>query len=93
MRGKLQYAYTISVFFGVLVTSYLMMERDKSDSIPGQTISSPALRSEASAFDPAVEQLMQMEDAITKLRRDRPDSSKKRAPSDLESGREQREAD
>ena len=84
MGGTLQYVYSISVFIGVLVTSYLMMERDSTGPLRGSIPSpSPALRTEASGLDPALTQLLEMEDAISKLRRDRPDAPKKRIPSDV----------
>jgi hypothetical protein len=82
MRNKLQYAYTISVFVGVLVTSYLMMNREGNAKIPLRSVSAPTLRTEALALDPAVNQLFEMEDAITKLRKEKPEPQK-RVPTDL----------
>lgn len=83
MRNKLQYAYSISVFLGVLMTSYLMMDRDGNSKSPLRAVQTPSLRTEAMPLDPAVNQLFEMEDAISKLRRDRPEPATKRVPSDL----------
>ena len=88
MRGTLQYVYSISVFLGVLVTSYLMMNRDNTADVAGRAIAAPALRSEASTLAPGLSQLMEMEDAITKFRREPPEVAKKRAPSDIDGGRD-----
>jgi hypothetical protein len=66
MKTKLQYAYTIGVFFGVLVTAYLMMNREGNSRGPLNAFSNPALRSEATLVDPAVTQLFEMEKALTK---------------------------
>lgn len=66
LRTTLQYVYSISVFFGVLVSSYLMMSKDESADRVARQVQQP-LRSEASSLDPAVSQLFEMEDAISKL--------------------------
>jgi hypothetical protein len=66
MRTKLQYAYTIAVFFGVLVTAYLMMNREGNPRGPLNAFSNPAVRSEATLVDPAVTQLFEMEKALDK---------------------------
>jgi len=68
MKNKLQYAYSITVFFGVLVTTYLMMNKEGNARVPLQALQSPqTLRSEASLVDPAVSQLFQMQDEISHL--------------------------
>jgi hypothetical protein len=67
MRNKLQYVYSIAVFFGVLVTTYLMMSKDPSSRTPYQSMSSPSSRIEASMVDPAVTSLFEAEDALTAL--------------------------
>ena len=83
LRTTLQYVYSISVFFGVLVSSYLMMSKDNSADQVARSVQSP-LRSEASSLDPAVNQLFEMEDAISKLPKDVKDKPepRKRVPSE-----------
>ena len=83
MRNKLQYIYTISVFAGVLLTSYLMMNREGNTKAPLRTVQTPALRTDAMPLDPAVSQLFEMEDAIYKLRKEKTEPQK-RAPSDAD---------
>jgi hypothetical protein len=67
MKNKLQYAYSIAVFFGVLVTAYSMMSRDGSNRVPFQAFQSPGARTEASMVDPAVTSLFEMEDALNNI--------------------------
>jgi hypothetical protein len=77
--------YSISVFFGVLVSSYLMMSKDNSGDQVARSVQ-PPLRSEASSLDPAVSQLFEMEDAISKLPKDKEKpESRKRVPSEAQS--------
>lgn len=66
MKNTLQYAYTITVFIGVLFTAYLMMNREGNARIPLRAFENSGLRSEA-AVDPGVNQLFEMEDAFNKL--------------------------
>jgi hypothetical protein len=80
MKNRLQYIYSIGVFCGVLVTAYMMMNQDESAHLPVRTFQSPALRAEATSFDPGMTQLFEMEDAINKIRKDKPEA--KRVPSD-----------
>jgi hypothetical protein len=84
MRNKLQYAYTITVLVGVLMTAYLMMNQDGNARIPVRSFQSPAtLRTEAQVMDPGLNQLFEMENALT--RRKGVVAPKKRVPSDTES--------
>jgi hypothetical protein len=84
MKNKLQYAYSITVFLGVLVTAYLMMNREGNARIPMRALQGPSLRTEALVLDPAVNQLFEMEDALSKLPQDKPvNSRQKRSPSDM----------
>ena len=84
MRNKLQYAYTITVFVGVLLTAYLMMNRDGNAHIPFRSFQSPSnLRTEAQILDPGLNQLFEMENALTLHKGTQP--NKKRVPSDTES--------
>ncbi len=71
MRNKLQYAYSIVVFAGVLVTAYMMMNREGSIRTPFASMSPTTLRSEATMVDPAVSSLFEMEDALSKLKKDK----------------------
>lgn len=77
MRNTLQYVYSISVFFGVLISAYLMMNKE-SGRVPLRAVQSPnPMRMEASALDPNVNQLFQMETELSNLPR-----PKGRKPSD-----------
>ena len=80
MRNKLQYAYSIVVFIGVLLTAYLMMNKEGNARIPLRAVQAPVMRSEATALDPAVNQLFQMEDQLSKLPKE--NSKRGRIPSD-----------
>jgi len=71
MKNKLQYAYSITVFAGVLVTAYLMMNTDNASRHQLGGVSSQSLRSEATMVDPAVRSLFEMEDELSKLPRNR----------------------
>ena len=83
MKNKLQYAYSITVFMGVLVTAYLMMNREGNAHIPMRALPGPSnLRTEAFVLDPGVNQLFEMEDALSKLPRNSEPAMQKRAPSD-----------
>ncbi len=71
MRNKLQLSYSIAVFVGVLLTSYAMMSKEERGARPdAMAVGSPTLRSDASTIDPAVAQLMEIENAIARYRRD-----------------------
>ncbi len=81
MRNKLQYAYSITVFVGVLLTAYLMMNRDGNAHIPFRSFEAPAtLRTEAQVLDPGLNQLFETETALTRNKSVVP--AKKRAISD-----------
>lgn len=67
MRSLLQYAYSIVVFCGVLSTAYLAMNKESGARLPLRTMQSPTLRADASLVDPAVTQMFQMEDALSRL--------------------------
>lgn len=70
MRNKLQYSYSIAVFVGVLLTSYAMMSKEERGARPDAMVGAPILRSDASAVDPALLQLMEVETAIARYRRE-----------------------
>lgn len=81
MRSKLQYLYSISVFLGVLVTSYLMMSKDESARVPFQAMQNQNQRLDASS-DPAVQSLMDIQNALRAFPRTTPAPGvDKRAPS------------
>lgn len=67
MKNKLQYAYTISVFMGVLLTAYMMMNQGTSLRVPNRNFQSGGFRAEAQVVDPAVSQLLEMENALAKV--------------------------
>ncbi len=78
MRNKLQYAYSIFVFAGVLVTAYMMMNREGSIRTPFASMQpTSTLRSEATLVDPAVTSLFEMEDALSRLKKDKKDDTKR----------------
>ena len=81
MKNRLQYIYSIGVFCGVLVTAYMMMNQDESAHLPFRAFQSPALRVEATSFDPGMNQLFEIEDAINKIRKEKSDA--KRVPSEV----------
>jgi len=82
MRNLLQYAYSIVVFFGVLSTAYLAMNKEGNGRLPLRAMQEPSLRAEATLVDPAVTQLFQMEDALSRL--DSGEKTEARSPSRIE---------
>lgn len=67
MRNRLQYIYSILVFFGVLVTSYLMMGEEGYARLPLPLFqaSVPTFQRQATlGVDPAVNQLFKFQDAL-----------------------------
>ncbi len=70
MRYKLQYFYSILVFFGVLACSYFMVSQDATTAIPFRSIEAPPLRAEASALNPGMSQLFETERAMNKAKKD-----------------------
>ncbi len=71
MKNKLQYVYSILVFFGALVTSYLMMDREGNARIPLRIYQGPYFRSEAVVVDPALNRLMEMENELRNMRKEK----------------------
>lgn len=72
VKNKLQYMYTITVFFGVLMTAYLMMNREGNARIPLRSFEGAALRTEAQVLDPGLKQLFEMENALRAERNEIP---------------------
>lgn len=70
MRNTLQYIYSISILFGVLVTAYFMM--DAGIPVITRSLAVPDYRVEANSADPAVNQLFQFERELGKLPRVKP---------------------
>lgn len=66
MRNRLQYLYSIFVFFGVLFTAYYMMDRDDNVRLPIGGYQSPELTTEATLVDPGLTSLFEMEDQLKK---------------------------
>lgn len=81
MRNRLQYAYSISVFMGVLVTAYLMLDRDLNANIQARPMEVGSFRATEGAVDPALGRLFEMEAELSKVRQPRLDL-KKRVPTD-----------
>ena len=69
MRNKLQYFYSVLVFFGVLACSYFMVSQESTSAIPFRSIEAPPLRAEASALSPGMNQLFETERAMNKAKR------------------------
>lgn len=80
MRQKLQYAYSITVFIGVLITTYTMTNRNESILARSEAVPNSPFRTEAAAVQNPVAQLLEMEDAIVRLRKADP-KAKRRVPS------------
>ncbi len=66
MKNKLQYAYSILVMIGVLVTAYLMINKPADISYTERIITSPSYK--ASYSDPALSQLFEMENVLSKAK-------------------------
>lgn len=62
MRTTLQYAYSISVLVGVLVTTYFFMNREENIRIYMQQNSNYVIQGDMS--DPAVNQLLEFQIAL-----------------------------
>lgn len=84
MKNKLQYAYSISIFVGVLLTAYMMMNQGSGPLGPNRNFQNGSYRSEAQAGDPAVGKLLEMENALAKVPASKPrDKEDARSPSDV----------
>lgn len=83
LRTKLQYAYSIVVFSGVLVTAYLLMSRETNGRIAASTYPTPQARTEGSLLDPGMSSLFEAETALTKLKKDGPDAEIDRLPTQI----------
>lgn len=81
MRNLLQYGYSIVVFFGVLTAAYTALNKEASHQ-PLRALQNPAFRSEATIVDPAVTQLFQMEEGLSRL--DSGERAEGRTPSRIE---------
>jgi hypothetical protein len=84
MRNLLQYAYSIVVFVGVLSSAYFAINKEGNARVPLRAVQEPTYRSEANIVDPAVTQLFQMEDALTRLDSGQDSSQGQRKPSRIE---------
>ncbi len=80
MRNRLQYLYSISVFLGVLVTAYLMMDNSFNARIPYRPINSPQLVMEAN-LNPGLDSLFEVEKGLGKMDEGKP--KQKRIPSHM----------
>lgn len=67
MRGKLQYLYSIGVFVGVLLSTYMMMSHDGSSRLPLHIFqgTQDGRAMQASVVDPSVDQLFEFEEALS----------------------------
>ena len=69
LRNRLQYFYTIGVFFGVLSTAYLLMERESGMRVPPDSVQLGAsYRIEAGVGDDALSRLIAVENALTAVK-------------------------
>ena len=82
MRNSLQYLYTFSVFFGVLITAYFMLSQDGGSRFPLRAFRAPEeMRVEAS-INPAISQLLQIEKELARLPKER-GIIERRVPSEM----------
>lgn len=67
------------MFAGVLVTAYLMMnsENQRAPLLRSFQASTPVYRNEAAALAPGLNQLFEMEEVLSKMRKDRTDTQKR----------------
>lgn len=79
MKNRLQYIYSISVFIGVFISAYLMIDGANMRQYSPRDVQGPVFRQEAAASDPALNQLFQMEEALAQLKKER-DKAKERVP-------------
>jgi hypothetical protein len=82
MRNLLQYGYSILVFAGVLTTAYLALNKEGNARLPLRALQTPSYRSDATIVDPAVTQLFQMEDALSRM--EKGERFEQRRPSRIE---------
>jgi hypothetical protein len=82
LKSKLQYLYSISVFAGVLLTAYFMMNGAGNSRLPLQALRGNPLRTDA-AIDPAVQQLIQMEQELVRIKKAKQEIEQKRLPSEI----------
>lgn len=80
MRNSLQYAYSILVFCGVLVSAYLMMSSETNARIPMRSFQAPTYRPESASVDPALNQLFEMESALSNMPSKANPEAQKRGP-------------
>ena len=67
MKNRLQYFYSISIFVGVIVAAYLMMNQDSTMRMPIRSVAGPIYRTEAAMMDAAVSELFQVEKELRQL--------------------------
>ena len=83
MKNRFQYIYSITVLLGVLVTSYLMMNQEGNARIPVQSVGYNPFRVEGQLLDPALDQLLSIEDMLS-TQAAGAEESPQRSPSVLE---------
>ena len=79
MKNTLQYIYSISVFTGVLITAYFMMNNESDSRHPVRLVQTPGYQMEAT-FDPAVSRLFQIEGALAEIKKKQSEIEAKRFP-------------
>lgn len=78
MRNRLQYLYSIFILFGVLLSSYWMLETRSSISPQTRRQAARTMQAEASLAPAGLTQLLQLEDQFKSLEsRDQTGSPKK----------------
>jgi hypothetical protein len=82
MKNRLQYIYSISVFMGVIFTAYFIMSNEANSRVPLRSLQGPVYRAEA-VVDPAVQQLLQMEQELARLRKEKFEEQQKRVPTEV----------
>ena len=81
--NRFQYLYTISVFMGVLLGSWMMMEKQDISRVPLR-VQVPQLTTGASYGNPGINSLFEMERAITDLRQAQSPAESERVPTNKE---------
>lgn len=69
-RNRLQYAYSMAVFLGVLFTAYLMVSQE-TGSLFNRNVQTQDNSLKSFAGDPAIEQLILVEKALAKIQKNR----------------------
>jgi len=59
------------------MTAYLMMNKEGNARIPFRAVESPNFRTEAQVMDPSLNQLFEMESALSRMRKEKAEKEKR----------------